>query len=299
MKGIIQSRRSGSLVNVTVDNRQWIRVYLNVGVLPWTRLTMPNSLGIMFGTSYCWITLIVTELLSLPGLDCNLRVFREVWPFSYTDAYDIFAVNFANIMVGYVYTRIRYLACVIGHCNQDLYRQRDSCWATWLWISGRSLGRKKVPRVLIFVDGRCMVSNWLSLFSPLSPFQFLAKVRPSSVIGVMIFWRVILGTGIGGDYPLSSIITSEFATVKWRGAMMAAVFANQGWGQFTCALVTFITTIGFKNSLQTKYVWSQLQSCAWQVLENYLRLWRCPCLCRLVLPFNHSWNHPLHPGRQP
>src|SRR5208282_5129396 len=72
-----------------------------------------------------------------------------------------------------------------------------------------------------------------------------------NIIGVMIFWRVILGTGIGGDYPLSSIITSEFATVKWRGAMMAAVFANQGWGQFTCALVSFLTTIGFKNSLQT------------------------------------------------
>ena len=34
-----------------------------------------------------------------------------------------------------------------------------------------------------------------------------------NIIGVMIFWRVILGTGVGGDYPLSSIITSEFATV--------------------------------------------------------------------------------------
>ena len=34
-----------------------------------------------------------------------------------------------------------------------------------------------------------------------------------SVVGVMVLWRVILGIGIGGDYPLSSIITSEFATV--------------------------------------------------------------------------------------
>ena len=31
---------------------------------------------------------------------------------------------------------------------------------------------------------------------------------------------------------------------------MAAVFANQGWGQFTCALVSFFCTIGFKDSLQ-------------------------------------------------
>src|SRR5579862_3929021 len=73
-----------------------------------------------------------------------------------------------------------------------------------------------------------------------------------SLFGAMIFWRVVLGTGIGGDYPLSSIITSEFATVKWRGAMMAAVFANQGFGQFTAALVSFICTVGFKNSLRVR-----------------------------------------------
>ena len=34
-----------------------------------------------------------------------------------------------------------------------------------------------------------------------------------------------MGIGVGGDCPLSSVITSEFATVKWRGALMNAVFA--------------------------------------------------------------------------
>lgn len=32
-----------------------------------------------------------------------------------------------------------------------------------------------------------------------------------SIVGLLIFWRVIMGIGIGGDYPLSSIITSEYA----------------------------------------------------------------------------------------
>lgn len=30
-----------------------------------------------------------------------------------------------------------------------------------------------------------------------------------SIVGVLCFWRVVMGVGIGGDYPLSSIITSE------------------------------------------------------------------------------------------
>src|ERR1700712_3197266 len=33
--------------------------------------------------------------------------------------------------------------------------------------------------------------------------------RSISIVGVIIFWRVMMGIGIGGDYPLSSIITSE------------------------------------------------------------------------------------------
>lgn len=60
-----------------------------------------------------------------------------------------------------------------------------------------------------------------------------------------------MGIGIGGDYPLSSIITSEFATTKWRGAMMGSVFAMQGFGQFTAGLVCLIVTAGFKQSLLT------------------------------------------------
>lgn len=72
-----------------------------------------------------------------------------------------------------------------------------------------------------------------------------------SVTGLLIFWRVLMGIGIGGDYPLSSIITSEFATTKWRGAMMGSVFAMQGIGQFAAAIVTLCATQGFKGSLES------------------------------------------------
>jgi PHS family inorganic phosphate transporter-like MFS transporter len=72
-----------------------------------------------------------------------------------------------------------------------------------------------------------------------------------SFVGLIVFWRVLMGVGIGGDYPLSSIITSEFATTKWRGAMMGAVFSMQGIGQFTAAMMCLIVTAGFQGSLES------------------------------------------------
>jgi PHS family inorganic phosphate transporter-like MFS transporter len=49
-----------------------------------------------------------------------------------------------------------------------------------------------------------------------------------NAVGVIVFWRVLLGIGIGGDYPMSAVITSEFASTRYRGRMMAAVFSMQG-----------------------------------------------------------------------
>ena len=44
-----------------------------------------------------------------------------------------------------------------------------------------------------------------------------------------------MGIGIGGDYPLSAVISSEFASTRIRGRMMTATFAAQGFGNF-CTL---------------------------------------------------------------
>ena len=51
-----------------------------------------------------------------------------------------------------------------------------------------------------------------------------------AVIGTLCFWRFLLGFGIGGDYPLSAVIMSEYASKVTRGAFVGAVFAAQGLG---------------------------------------------------------------------
>nr|GEY57570.1 probable inorganic phosphate transporter 1-9 [Tanacetum cinerariifolium] len=46
------------------------------------------------------------------------------------------------------------------------------------------------------------------------------------------FFRFVLGIGIGGDYPLSATIMSEFANKRTRGAFIAGVFSMQGSPNF-------------------------------------------------------------------
>ena len=61
--------------------------------------------------------------------------------------------------------------------------------------------------------------------------QALAGSGPGvSIIGVLIVWRFIMGVGVGGDYPLSAVISSEFASTGTRGRLMTLVFTAQGWG---------------------------------------------------------------------
>ena len=58
----------------------------------------------------------------------------------------------------------------------------------------------------------------------------------------MLIWRTVMGFGIGGDYPLSAVIMSEYANSKDRGKMVGMVFANQALG-FLAGTVIALTML--------------------------------------------------------
>jgi len=70
--------------------------------------------------------------------------------------------------------------------------------------------------------------------------------------------------------------------------MMAAVFVNQGWGQFTAALVSFICTVGFKNSLQVTTCDTACKSSldkSWRIIYGFGAVPACAALYyRLTIP---------------
>lgn len=132
----------------------------------------------------------------------------------FTDAYDLFSANFITTMIGLAY----YNGHTIPSQVDTAIKLSTTAGAVvgqvfFGWLADK-LGRKRMY-------GLELIIILIGTFG-----QALTGAGPGlSFLGPLIFWRVVMGIGIGGDYPLSSVITSEFATVRWRGALMNSVFA--------------------------------------------------------------------------
>ena len=155
-----------------------------------------------------------------------------------TDSYDIFAINLGISMMSYVFWDGN-----MPSATSTLLKVSTSVGTVIgqfsFGLAADILGRKKIyGSELIIVIVTCIL-------------QCTIGTAPGvNFVAVLTFYRIIMGIGIGGDYPLSSIITSEFSTTKWRGAIMGAVFANQAWGQIMGAIIALITVAAYKNDLK-------------------------------------------------
>ncbi|KAJ4705890.1 Phosphate transporter [Melia azedarach] len=153
----------------------------------------------------------------------------------FTDAYDLFCISTVSKLLGRLYyydpadpkgdpgklnhqvNNIVIGVALVGTLSGQL---------VFGWL-GDKLGRKKVYGITLILMVLCAICSGLSFGS-----------TPKSVIGTLCFFRFWLGFGIGGDYPLSATIMSEYANKRTRGAFIAAVFAMQGVGIIFAGLVS-------------------------------------------------------------
>ncbi len=64
----------------------------------------------------------------------------------------------------------------------------------------------------------------------------------------LIVFRAVVGIGIGGDYPVSAVIMSEYANVRDRGRLVAMVFSMQAAGLIIGPLTGIILlAVGFSH----------------------------------------------------
>ncbi|KAI6779882.1 phosphate:H+ symporter [Emericellopsis cladophorae] len=166
----------------------------------------------------------------------------------FLDSYDIFAINLITSLLGLVFWgggdpdngyggNQGHLP---GPINQALKASTSSGIIIGMILFGwlaDAFGRRRMYgyelAIIIFATFSCAL---------------VASSPGIGSAGLMIFWRVVMGIGIGGDYPLSSVITAEFAPTRWRGAMVGAVFSMQGLGQLAAAVVALVMTAAYKDA---------------------------------------------------
>ena len=147
----------------------------------------------------------------------------------FTDAYDLFVIG---IVVSLLKTQWNLTTTQVSWLNSATLLAS----AFGAIVFGRiadMLGRKRIYgyEVLILAVGAIA-----SAFSP--GYTFL------------IVCRIILGIGIGGDYPVSATIMSEYSGKQSRGRMVGLVFAMQGLGLiFGPLLASILLASGMSDNL--------------------------------------------------
>jgi MFS transporter, PHS family, inorganic phosphate transporter len=147
----------------------------------------------------------------------------------FTDAYDLFVIG---IVVVLLKTQWSLSTGQVSWVNSATLLAS----AVGAVVFGRIadiLGRKRIYgyEVLILAFGAIA-----SAFSPNYTFLLIS--------------RIVLGIGIGGDYPVSATIMSEYSGKQTRGRMVGLVFAMQGAGLIVGPLVAAILLgSGVSNNL--------------------------------------------------
>ncbi|XP_043700198.1 probable inorganic phosphate transporter 1-3 [Telopea speciosissima] len=159
----------------------------------------------------------------------------------FTDAYDLFCISLVTKLLGRIYYHIP------GSANPGSLPPNVAAAVNGValcgtlagqlffgWL-GDKMGRKRVYGVTLMLMVVTSIASGLS-------FGSTAK----GVMATLCFFRFWLGFGIGGDYPLSATIMSEYANKRTRGAFIAAVFAMQGFGILAGGIVALILSAAFK-----------------------------------------------------
>ena len=147
----------------------------------------------------------------------------------FTDAYDLFVIG---IVVALIETQWKLSTNQVSWLNSATLLAS----AVGAIIFGRVadiLGRKRIYgyEVLILAIGAIA-----SAFAPNYTFLLVS--------------RIVLGIGIGGDYPVSATIMSEYSSKSSRGKMVGLVFSMQAAGLVVGPLIaSILLASGLSNNL--------------------------------------------------
>ena len=120
----------------------------------------------------------------------------------FTDAYDLFAIGLVINMLGIVYWL---------DTNKGSVPSNNATALKVVQSGGTVIGQVGFGILADILGRKRMYGLELMIIIFATLAQALSSASPAvSITGILCFWRIIMGIGVGGDYPLSSIITSEY-----------------------------------------------------------------------------------------
>jgi MFS transporter, PHS family, inorganic phosphate transporter len=134
----------------------------------------------------------------------------------FTDAYDLFVIGIASTLI-----------------KQE-----------WNLGSGRLALLNSTMLAAAFL-GAFVFGRFADMFGRKRVYWLVAAIMIVGALGsalspsfwVLIAFRFLLGFGVGGDYPVSAVLMSEYANRKDRGKLVAMVFSTQALGLIVGPLI--------------------------------------------------------------
>lgn len=129
----------------------------------------------------------------------------------FTDSYDIYAINLITATLGMVYWQGPPIPGSNSGGNYGTLPTNVNTAIKAATAGGAVAGQLGFGWLADVLGRRRMYGVELAIIILSTLAQSLAA--PSEAVtmtGLLLFWRVVMGIGIGGDYPLSAVITSEY-----------------------------------------------------------------------------------------
>ncbi|MGC8710444.1 MAG: MFS transporter [Candidatus Micrarchaeia archaeon] len=147
----------------------------------------------------------------------------------FTDAYDLFIIGVVLIMLKSIYSPSPLMLGLLA--SSALFGAVIG--PALFGYLGDKFGRKYIYWVTVSILAIAALGSALS-----------------QTLIILVIWRLFLGIGIGGDYPLSSTIVAEYSNKIDRGKLIASTFAMQGFGIIAgVALALLLLYMGVPNAI--------------------------------------------------
>jgi MFS transporter, PHS family, inorganic phosphate transporter len=134
----------------------------------------------------------------------------------FTDAYDLFVISTVAVLVQ----------------AQWNLTTTETSWVTGAAILGAFVGALVFGRMADHIGRRPVYAGVAAV---MIVGALAAALSPN--VGWLIGARFLLGLGIGGDYPVSAVLMSEYANRRDRGKLVGLVFSMQAVGLVVGPLV--------------------------------------------------------------